>query len=105
MIGAALISSLLPAAAFLAVFVAGLFARSVVEHELEIWRRSHPHNRSRRPGASPHDYYDEALGMQAANYHDETLAGSTPFVWPVRDEATVRREIELLNSELETRVA
>lgn len=47
MIGAALISNLLPAAAFLAVFVAGLFARSVLEHELEIWHRTHP--RHRRP--------------------------------------------------------
>jgi hypothetical protein len=65
-IGAALIPSLLPAAAFLAVFVAGLFARSVVEHELEIWRRSHPHHRSRRPGAPGHDYYAEALELQAA---------------------------------------
>jgi hypothetical protein len=44
---AALIGSLLPAAAFLAVFVAGVFARSVVEHEVAIWRRSHPSHPSR----------------------------------------------------------
>ena len=35
------VGALLLAAAFLAVFVAGLFARSIVDHEFELWRRAH----------------------------------------------------------------
>lgn len=82
------IGTMLAIGAFLAVFVAGLFARSILEHELEIWHRSHPQSRPPRGG-----------------HRAATKIADPQMRWPVRDDETIRKELAVLNAELETLVA
>lgn len=75
-----MIGALLPAAALLATFVAGLFARSIVDHEADLWRRirlGHAVAQANRLGEPAYGHTIAPPGVQYGPARD-TVGASVP---------------------------
>ncbi len=96
-------STLLSIAALLACFVAGLYARSILEHELDLFRRARlgqDVTRANqlyrdRPRTGPASR-PQPLPPDESNWHDPSLAATQPFRPITRDDLEqAERDAEL----------
>jgi hypothetical protein len=70
--------TLLTIGALLATFVAGLFARSVLEHEIGLYRHAQL-KRGYREHAAAHPYQRPTPALNESNWHDPEQAATIPF--------------------------